>query len=74
MTKESRKKTRVQFELAEESMARLQALKEVTEASSYADVTKNAYKLYERLIQYSEEGYIFLLKKGDETRQLELFI
>jgi dihydroxyacid dehydratase/phosphogluconate dehydratase len=66
--------TRVQIELPEASMERLKALKEKTEATSYAEVTKNAFKLYERMIELAESGSVLLVrdKKGN-TKELELF-
>ena len=42
-------KNRVQFDLAPRSMERLNALKAKTEAASYAEVVKNALRLYEAL-------------------------
>ncbi len=42
--------TRVQFELAPPSMARLRHLKARTEASSYAEVVRNALKAYETFL------------------------
>jgi hypothetical protein len=72
MTKKTTK-VRVQFDLAEESHERLQRLKEITEASSYADVTKNSYKLYEMVIGYYEQGYELVLEKDGEKRHVELF-
>jgi hypothetical protein len=69
-----RETTRVQIELPPASMERLKALKDKTEASSYAEVTKNAFKLYERMIELAESGNVFLVrdKKGN-TRELEIF-
>jgi hypothetical protein len=56
-------------------MERLKALKEKTEASSYAEVTKNAFKLYERLIELSESGHEFFVRdRAGRTRDLELFL
>jgi hypothetical protein len=69
-----RKTTRVQLELAEKSMDRLVNLKDKTEAASYAEVIKNALRLYENLILKHEEGNRFLLKdrKGALT-EYEIF-
>lgn len=66
--------TRVQIELPAPSMERLKALKDKTEAVSYAEVTKNAFKLYERMIELAESGHTFLVrdKKGG-TKEIELF-
>jgi hypothetical protein len=70
-----RETTRVQFELPPASMERLKVLKDKTEANSYAEVTKNAFKLYERMIELAESGHTFLLRdKKGQTRELELFI
>jgi hypothetical protein len=66
--------TRIQFELPEASLDRLKALKDKTEATSYAEVTRNAFKLYERMIELKEAGHTLLVKdrKGN-TKELELF-
>jgi hypothetical protein len=67
--------TRIQIELPSASMQRLTKLKEKTEATSYAEVTKNAYKLYERLIQLAESGQVLCVRGRDgSTRELEIFI
>jgi hypothetical protein len=68
-----KKTTRVQMDLPDASIQRLKLLKDKTEASSYAEVTKNAYRLYERMIGYAESGNSFFLKdeKGD-LHQLDL--
>jgi hypothetical protein len=67
--------TRVQMELAETSLERLKTLKEKTEAASYAEVTKNAYRLYEKIINLTELGYTICLKdnKGN-IKELEIFM
>lgn len=61
--------TRVQLELQEPSMERLQRLKERTESASYAEVIKNAMRLYEALIDEVEAGNELALKdkKGKVT-------
>lgn len=48
--------TRVQLELPEPSFARLNELKSKTEATSYAEVIKNALRLYEAMIAEAEKG------------------
>lgn len=68
-----KKKTRVQFELPNDSMARLARLKDITESSSYADVTKNSYKLYEKMIGFMEEGYTLVLEKDGKQKEFEIF-
>lgn len=60
-------KTRVQFDLSPRAMDRLDALKAKTEASSYAEVLRNALGLYEGLIEESEQGRQFLVRDKDGT-------
>ena len=66
--------TRVQFEMPAQSFARLQSLKEKTEAVSYAEVVKNALRLYEALIAEADAGNTFLIQTADgQTRQYQIF-
>jgi len=58
-------KSRVQFDFPPKSMERLNALKLKTEASSYAEVLKNALRLYEALIEETERGNAFLIRDAD---------
>jgi len=57
----------VQLELPEKSMERLTALKDATEAASYAEVIKNALRLYEAVISETENGSEFLIMRKDGT-------
>ena len=67
--------TRIQLELPSASMERLTQLKKKTEATSYAEVTKNAYRLYERLIELAEAGQTLCVRDKDgSTRELEIFV
>ncbi len=56
------KKNRVQLDFAPRSMERLNTLKTKTESSSYAEVVKNALRLYEALIEETESGKQFLIR------------
>jgi Arc/MetJ-type ribon-helix-helix transcriptional regulator len=56
---------RVQFDMPEQAVARLQVLKSKTEATSYSEVVKNALRLYEAIIQESEAGNSFLVRTPD---------
>jgi hypothetical protein len=58
-------KNRVQFDLPPKSMERLNALKAKTEAASYAEVLKNALRLYEALIEETERGNEFMVRNAD---------
>ena len=61
------KTRRVQIEMPPRSMDRLEALKEVTEAASYAEVVKNSLRLYEAMILEVEEGSeVYIQRKGDD--------
>ncbi len=55
-------RSRVQFDLPPRSVERLNALKRKTEAASYAEVVKNALRLYEALIEETEAGKQFLVR------------
>ena len=61
------KKNRVQLDFAPRSMERLHALKLRTEASSYAEVVKNALRLYEALIEETEDGKQFFVRDKNEV-------
>ena len=68
-------KNRVQFDLAPRSMERLNALKLKTEAASYAEVVKNALRLYEALIEEAEDGKQFLVRdKNGVVAPYKLFL
>jgi hypothetical protein len=58
-------KNRVQLDFPPRAMERLNALKVKTEASSYAEVVKNALRLYEALIDEDEAGRQFLTRGKD---------
>ncbi len=58
-----RSTTRVQLEMPPQAMERLQRLKERTEAASYAEVIRNALRLFEALISEHEKGAEFALKQ-----------
>lgn len=75
LQKKPTKTTRVQLELPERSYERLNVLKEKTEAASYAEVLKNALRLYENMINQVDAGKRLYLK--DATGNLieyELFV
>lgn len=74
MTTKSKGTTRVQMELPEKSMQRLSILKDKTEASSYAEVLKNALRLYESIIDEAEAGKtIYLKDKEGNVSEYKIF-
>ena len=67
--------TRVQLEMPPQAMERLQRLKEKTEAASYAEVIRNALRVFEALIQEHEGGAEFQLKRPNgETVNYRIFV
>ena len=69
------KKNRVQLDFAPRSMERLNTLKAKTEAASYAEVVKNALRLYEALIEETEDGKQFMVRdKNGVVAPFRLFL
>jgi Arc/MetJ-type ribon-helix-helix transcriptional regulator len=67
--------TRVQLEMPPQAMVRLQKLKERTEAASYAEVIRNALRLFEALVEEHDRGADFFLKRADgESVQYKIFL
>jgi Arc/MetJ-type ribon-helix-helix transcriptional regulator len=67
--------TRVQLELPPSSMARLKALREKTEAASYAEVLRNALRLYEAMIEEAEQGNdVIIRRKQGEPAEIKVFL
>ena len=67
--------TRVQLEMPPQAMVRLQKMKDRTEAASYAEVIRNALRLFEALVDEHEKGSEFSLKRANgEVVQYKLFV
>jgi hypothetical protein len=64
---------RIQMDMPPRSVERLKRLQDVTEAASYAEVMKNALRLYEALINEVEAGHEILVKRGAVTAPLPIF-
>jgi len=60
-------KNRVQFDLTPRSMERLNVLKRKMEAASYAEVVKNALRLFEALVEETEAGKQFYVRDENGT-------
>ena len=74
LAKKPSKTTRVQMELPEKSYERLNSLKEKTEAASYAEVLKNALRLYESIIAQVDSGKrLYLSDKDGNMVEYEVF-
>lgn len=71
MSKQTR---RVQLELPNKSMQRLENLRDLTEAASYAEVIRNAVMAYSWLIERHEKDEKILVQDSSgNTREVELF-
>jgi Arc/MetJ-type ribon-helix-helix transcriptional regulator len=67
--------TRVQLEMPPQAMERLTRLKEKTEAASYAEVIRNALRVFEALMDEHEKGAEFQLKRAEgETVSYRIFV
>lgn len=64
---------RIQMDMPSRSVERLKRLQDVTEAASYAEVMKNALRLYEALIDEIEAGNEIMVKRGKDTVPLMIF-
>ena len=70
-----RSTTRVQLEMPPQAMERLQKLKDRIEAASYAEVIRNALRLFEALVDEHEKGAEFSLKRANgEIVQYKIFV
>jgi hypothetical protein len=70
-----RSTTRVQLEMPPQAMARLQKMKDRTEAASYAEVIRNALRVFEALVDEHEKGSEFSLKRANgETVAYKIFV
>ena len=70
-----RKVTRVQMLLPASSVERLDALKDMTDASSYSEVIRNAIRVYEAFVrkEVQEGGSIFIKDKDGSVSQIRIF-
>jgi len=63
---------RLQIDISEQSFDRLKRLKENSEASSYAEVTNKAYRVYEFFIDALRQGNeIKLIDKDGNEKTVE---
>ena len=67
--------TRVQLEMPPQAMVRLQKMKDHTEAASYAEVIRNALRVFEALVDEHEKGSDFFLKRTNgEIVNYKIFV
>jgi hypothetical protein len=66
-TKSDNSKQRIQFDFTTESMQRLEDLKEKTDATTKAEVVRNALKLYEWFVTQIDPAYIVEIKDNEDN-------
>lgn len=64
---------RVQMDMPPKSVERLKRLQDVTEAASYAEVVRNALRLYEAMIDEVEGGSQILAERNGKIYPLQVF-
>lgn len=62
--------TRVQVELPQPSMNRLKKLRDDVEATSYAEVIKNALRLYEELVAQEKAGSKIIIRSSGNSDEV----
>lgn len=65
---------RLQIDISEQSFERLKRLKENSEASSYAEVTNKAYRVYEFFIDALRQGNEIKLVDKDGNEKIVEFL
>jgi hypothetical protein len=69
---EGQGRRRVQIDFSPPAYARLDSIRERSDAQSNAETVRNALRLYDWFLRQREEGYEVRLVKGDEERAVEL--
>lgn len=65
---------RLQLDFSAEAFARLQDIKELSDAKTNAEVVRNALRLYEWFLRQRRDDYQFHLVKGDTVKEVELVL
>ena len=73
MVKEAKERVRVTIDLTLKLYQLLQGLEFSTDASSKADVVRNALRLLKYMIDRRKEGYKLFLEKDDKREQVVIF-
>jgi hypothetical protein len=66
-SKPDNSKQRIQFDFTAESMKRLEDLKEKTDATTKAEVVRNALKLYEWFVTQIDPNYVVEIKDNEDN-------
>lgn len=71
-TSEREGRRRVQIDFSPAAYARLDSIRERSDAQSNAETVRNALRLYDWFLRQRDDGYEVRLVKGDEERAVEL--
>jgi hypothetical protein len=66
------KTQRVQIEFSPEAANRLREIKQLADATSNADVLRNALRFYDWFLRQQQEGWKLQLRRGDAIREVEI--
>jgi hypothetical protein len=67
-------KKRLQLELSDEALGRLEKLRVRTQKQSQAEVVRNSLRVYEWLLDQLEKGYTLQLAKDDYVKEVEILL
>ncbi|MGA7219089.1 MAG: hypothetical protein WBX38_12270 [Candidatus Sulfotelmatobacter sp.] len=73
-TNQQTARQRVQLEFTPEAMERLRQIKELANATTNAEVVRNALRVYEWFLKQKAEDYKFQLTKDDQVKEVELVL
>jgi hypothetical protein len=65
---------RLQLDFSPEAFARLQDIKDMSDAKTNAEVVRNALRLYEWFLRQRRDDFQFHLVKGDTVKEVELVL
>jgi hypothetical protein len=66
------KTQRIQIEFSQEAANRLREIKQLADATSNADVLRNALRFYDWFLRQHREGWKLQLRRGDDIREVEI--
>lgn len=64
---------RIQMDMPPRSVERLKSLRDITEATSYSEVVRNALRLYEALIAETESQNKILIERDGRISEYKIF-
>lgn len=71
---EQNTRQRVQLDFTPEAFNRLQEIKTMAEATTNAEVVRDAIRLYEWFLRQQRENYKLQLVRGDTVKEVEIIL